>query len=82
MKSQQTCDIAILDVNFSRDKGAFHIDGVLFFQGRDLGSISSTFFEQLLCAQIPKVQKKDSQVISVYLHFWDLLTQKLLMERR
>jgi len=29
-------------------------------------------YSKLLCAQIPKVQK-DSQVISVFLRFWDLL---------
>jgi len=33
-------------------------------------SISPTFYEQLLCAQIPKVEK-DSQVFSVFLHYWD-----------
>jgi hypothetical protein len=43
------------------------------------GSISPTFYQQLLCAQIPKAQK-DSQVISVFLRFWDLFTQKLLLE--
>jgi len=31
----------------------------------DQGSTSSTFYEQLLCAQIPKVQK-DSQVVSFF----------------
>ncbi len=36
-----------------------------------LGSISPTFSEQLLRAQIPKAQK-DSQVITVFLHIWDL----------
>ena len=35
-------------------------------------SISSTFYEQLLRAQIPKSAKKDS-----FLHFWDLHLQKL-----
>ncbi len=44
------------------------------------GSISPTFYTQLLHAQIPKAQK-DSQVISVFLQFWDLHTKKLLMNQ-
>ncbi len=43
-------------------------------------SISLTFYEQLLCLQIPKAQE-DSQVINVFLHFWDLHVQKLLVKR-
>jgi len=34
---------------------------------------------QLLRVQIPRAQK-DSQVVSVFLRFWDLQAQKLLME--
>ncbi len=45
----------------------------------DLGSISPTLYEQLLHAQIPKVQK-DSQVVSLFLHFCDLHTKNLLVE--
>jgi hypothetical protein len=41
-----------------------------------LESISPTFTAQLLRTQIPKLQK-DSLVISVFLHFWDLWVQKL-----
>jgi len=40
---------------------------------RDQGSISSTFYTQLLRAQIEiPNRQKDSQVISVFLHFKDL----------
>jgi len=35
------------------------------------GTISSMFYKQLLHTKIPIVQK-DSQIISVFLHFWDL----------
>jgi len=38
---------------------------------RDLGSISSTFYKQLLDMQILKVQK-DSQAVSFFLPIWDL----------
>ena len=34
-------------------------------------SISSMFYLQFLCAKIP-IAQKDSQVIIVFLHFWDL----------
>jgi len=45
------------------------------------GSILPTLvLELLLCMQIPKEQK-DSQVISVFLHLWDLRVQKLLLKR-
>jgi len=40
-------------------------------------SISSTSYEQLLSAQIPKVQKTDN--LTVFLCFWDLRAQKLLV---
>ncbi len=43
------------------------------------GSISSTFYEQLLCMQTPKVQKRQSSCQSFF-HFCDLRTQKLLVE--
>jgi len=36
-------------------------------------------YVQLLHVQIPKAQK-DSQVISVFLHFWNLHAQKLLIK--
>jgi len=36
-----------------------------------LWSISSTYYKQLLCSQIPKVQK-DIDDLTVFLHFWDL----------
>jgi len=39
------------------------------------GSISPTFYEKLLRAQIPKVQK-ESEVISIFLRFWDLYRVK------
>jgi hypothetical protein len=35
-------------------------------------------YKKLLSAKIPKALK-ESQVISVFLHFWDLCTQKLLL---
>jgi hypothetical protein len=38
---------------------------------RDQRSISPTFYDQPLSRKIPKAQK-DIQVISVFLHFWDL----------
>ncbi len=31
----------------------------------------TTFYEQLLCAEIPKEQKDTNDLI-VFLHFWDL----------
>jgi len=37
------------------------------------GSISPTFYEQLLRSQIPKV-KKDIDNLTVFLNFWDLRT--------
>jgi hypothetical protein len=43
------------------------------------GSILSMFYEQLLGAMIPKVQK-DSQVVSLFLRLLDLCAQKLLIE--
>ncbi len=43
------------------------------------GSISSTFYEQLLCMQIPKAQKRQSSWQS-FLRFWNLCVQKLLIE--
>ncbi len=43
-----------------------------------MGSISSTFYKQLLQAQIPKAQK--TVKLSVFLNFWDLCMQKLLVE--
>jgi len=45
-----------------------------------LGSISPTFYKQLLGKKIPKVQK-DSQVISVFLCIWNLQEKKLLVKR-
>jgi len=36
-------------------------------------SISSTFYKQLLHAQIPKVQK-DWKLDCIFLHLWDLFT--------
>jgi len=42
----------------------------------DLGSISSTFYEQLLHTQITKAHK-DSQVVSLYDNFLDLRVKKL-----
>jgi len=44
------------------------------------GQFHKPFYKQLLLAQIPKAQK-DSQVISVFLHFWDLHMLKLLAKR-
>jgi len=38
--------------------------------------ISSAFYEQLLHAQIPKVQKETDDM-TVFLHFWDLGSKKL-----
>jgi len=37
------------------------------------------FFKQLLHAKIPKPQK-DSQIIIVFLHFWDRCVQKQLLK--
>jgi hypothetical protein len=42
----------------------------------NLVSISPTFHEYLLCMQIPK-SPKDSHVILVFLHFWDLRASKM-----
>ncbi len=42
---------------------------IFLFQDSDLVSISSTFYQQLLCTQIPKVQKDTNNLIEV-LHFW------------
>jgi len=36
-----------------------------------LGSISPTYYEQLLPTQIPKAQK-DTDDLTVFLRFWDL----------
>ncbi len=44
-----------------------------------LGSISPTCYAQLLCAQIPKVQK-DSEVTSIFWQVWNIFVQKLLMK--
>jgi len=41
--------------------------------------ILPTFYEQLLHAQIPKVQKGTDD-LTVFLHFWDLIAQKLLVK--
>jgi len=40
------------------------------------GSISQTFYVQLLHVVIPKAQKNTVKP-SVFLHFWDLCVQKL-----
>jgi len=44
----------------------------------DLGSISSTFYAQLLCAQIPKALKKDSKVVSLFCKFGMCSTKSAL----
>ncbi len=44
------------------------------------GQFCQYVYDQFLLAQIPKVQK-ESQVISVFLHFWDLRVQKMLVKR-
>ncbi len=44
-------------------------------------SISSPFNTQLLCAQIPKAQKKPDD-LTVFLCFWDLRLPKLLVKCR
>ncbi len=41
--------------------------------------ISSTFYEQLLWAQILKAQK-DTGDLTVFLHFWDLRGRKMLVK--
>jgi len=46
---------------------------------RDLGSISSTFYTQLLHVQIPKL-KKDTDNLAEFLYFWDLHTEKLCVK--
>ena len=46
----------------------------------NLGSISSTFYEQLLRSQIPKAPKSCLTWLS-FLRFWDLRVQKLPVER-
>jgi hypothetical protein len=43
------------------------------------GRFHQHVFEQLLRVQIPKA-KKDSEVISVFLRFWNLCAQKLLVK--
>jgi len=45
--------------------------GSLNIQDRDPKSNSQTFYEQLLCAQIPKAQKVQSSGQS-FLLFWDI----------
>jgi len=42
-------------------------------------SILSTFFAQLVRAQIPKAQK-DTEDLSEFVHFWDLHSRKLLIK--
>jgi len=42
--------------------------------------INVMFYEQLLCAQIPKVQKRLTTWL-YFLHFWDLQMQKLLCRK-
>ncbi len=59
-------------------RGQFHQQFTCSFL-RELGSISSMFYEQLLGPQILKVQKIQSSHQS-FLHFWDLLAWKLLVE--
>jgi len=43
------------------------------------GQFHQHIYVQLLQVQIPKAQK-DSQVINVILHFWDLREQNLLVK--
>jgi len=43
------------------------------------GQFQQHVYAQLLCLQISKVQR-DSQVIRVFLRFWDLCAQKLLIK--
>jgi len=50
--------------NFMSVKSFVRIERFVFKKMKALGSISSTFYEQLLHAQIPKTQK-DSQVVSL-----------------
>jgi hypothetical protein len=44
-----------------------------YIHSGNLGSISSTFYEQLLRAQIPKAVK-DTDDLAVFFRFWDLTT--------
>ncbi len=46
-----------------------------------LGSISSTFYAQLLCLQVQKTQNNTAGLTVFFWRFWDLREQKLLKER-
>jgi len=57
--------LGVVDVAGS---GAVHLVGGT---SGNQGSISPTFYEQLLCVKIPKVQKETDD-LTVFLCFWDL----------
>jgi len=69
-QSEQSGFLLVANVNGGRiDEPSFEEKKVLQLQG----SISPTFYTKLLCSisKIPKAQK-NSDVISVFLLFWDL----------
>jgi hypothetical protein len=57
---------------------ARHITQSFNCENRDQGSISPTFYNQLLQEQIPKMQKETDD-LTVFLRFWNLQVQKLLI---
>jgi len=58
-------------IKHDRFRGLFFLNHLTKEWIKPPGLISPTIYAKLLYTQIPKAQK-DSQVISVFLRFWDL----------